>query len=298
MTFHYSASFDIDDPKYGFSTIALSRSGSSTISVNIGNLTGTTGDASYVYNTVFNHYPTPLSDALGPDAVENAGLANTQVAYSFAFLVQSYLRSAATVAGWPSPNNITVSFSTSTLRYTIAHSGALTAITFGNGLTGSLFGMSNFSGSSSSVVGANLPRHIIQPILDDVSTTNDGVMYEPRGIAATARLSNGRQFSLTRPCVPIYRDWTQQFENKARTYRLNNVSHGYSHQQLFEDCRSVHPFVLVDAFNDGFDSVYYLRSDGADFGKGVVQRAGGSEDDAQFHVAYRTQLVGIFEGPG
>lgn len=297
MAFCYLASFDFADRRHNFGSVTFTRSGGGSFSLDLllDVANGLTSDGKSI--RVVNHYPTALTSAVGLDAEASTGLQYTAANQSFGALFQQRMRSAATSAGWPSPTTLTCSFSTSTLRYTFGYSGgSFTAITFSTQTTTALFGFAgSFSGNSPSVSGTSVPWFAIEPTLDAVTTEGqDGFDYEPRGISLQSVAEFGGVFGFTRPVVPVYRDWVQQSERRSYSIRASTQGFVWTHQDLFETCRCIHPFVVVDGFGDGIDYVFRLRPDSCMFSDKVVRRAGGDMDDTAFDISYSTQVLGYF----
>ena len=213
------------------------------------------------------------------------------------------MRAAAASASWPSPSNLSCSFSTTTLRYSFTYAGsAFTGISFNSEATAALFGFTGAFVGSASIVTAQLPpMYCIATELDGVSTpaVGDGIDYMPQGISVGSIATMGQRFGITRGCVPTYRDWVQQSEPRAKVLRMAawaawSDTGWFSHQELFEHCRSVHPFVVVQGFGDGYDYLFRLRADSCIWSSAAVRRAASEMDDAHFDVFYRTQTLGVF----
>ena len=301
MTFQYLASFDITDARNNFGSIELVRFPLGNFSLNLKSDISNGLNSSGQTMRILNHYPTGIANAVGEDSEENAGLSFTAATQSFGALIQQRIRQGAVAASWLNGNTLTCSYDTATMRYTFGYGGTLLHINFSNTATARLFGFSgSWSGSSSSITGDIVPSFAIQPSLSDV-TTNDveGVNYGADGISMQGVSEYGSVFGITRECAPIFRDWTQQSEPKAKTQRLAAAStHPFTHQELFERCRSVHPFVVVDGFGDGHDYVCKLRPDSSMWSTSACKRAGGEMDDALFDVSYNTQVLGVFDESG
>lgn len=284
MTMAYAATVDVSDVAHGFSTVALSRSGSSTISVNVATLSTTSGG---IVKTWFNHAISSGTYSVygKPDVATSSPALTDLASSSLPVALRNALVTAATTASWPSPSNINVQFSNTTMRYTFSHSGALTAVTFGNVKTRSLFGFGgNFSGSSASVVGDDLPDFIVEPTVDGASDVSPD--YEPEAISNAAYSGGGRHYGMSRFDQPIYRDWVQKFETKGQTFRMFR-SGLYTLQDLFESCRSGKPFAVLNGFIDGDINAFYLRE--PEFAP--VRASDGN--DAQYHVPFKCVYAGF-----
>ena len=292
MTFCYLATFDVADPVYGFSTVGMSTAGKTSISVSVPALTSFNGAFTRGVST-FNHHPNGLSNFTGEDVDENDGPIQGMAFDSLGGALQTALRADATAKSWTTPSSISVSFSTTTLLYTIAYSAAaMTAITFGNSQTRALFGYSaNFSGSSNSVAGTLTPRFVIDPTLNAVSVGTEPLNVDVPKLTAEATNAIGQRWGLFRSTQPFYRSWTQQFETKAKTIRQSAAStHPSTFQELFEVCRTAHPFVIVDGWGDGRTELFYLRPSSCWW---KPTRVGGAMDDALFHIPFSALVAGV-----
>lgn len=302
MTFCYIASFDVADYRNDIrdAGITFSRSGSSDFAIDV-NSTQDTADGADV-TSVFSHYgDNPWTDIVGVDADASTGIRRSVADSPFSDLVTTLMRAAAAIAGWPNPSALSCTFSTTTLRYVFVYAGdAFDAIVFGNDANADLFGFTGVNPTSGETVTADtVPMFVVVPELSAVSTpgTSDGIDYEPQLISASAIATMGAQFGITRSCVPTYRDWTQQSEPREKTLRFAAQASGgpkFSHQELFESCRCVLPFVVVDGFGDGQDYLMRLRSDTCLWSSAACRRAANDMDDAHFDVRYGAQVLGVF----
>lgn len=292
MTFAYLASFDVT----GLGLIQLSTAGRTTISVTVGNLIAVNHAGTAGLLKVFNHYPRSLGDAIGEDRSASRGLSQVSANISFAGALQAALRTAASTATWPSSSTLTVTFSTTTLRYSIGYTAQpLTAITMAQNVRRLLGYSVNFAGSSNLVTGNRTPLYVIEPILRAVSTGDEGYNYEPKKIVLQSRNDFGQLFGVNRRCAPLYRTWLQEFESREKVVRFGAaLAHPFTHQALVETCRTSHPFVVQNGWSDGRDEVFFLTPDGACWSRGRAKRAGGPRDDAQYHVEYEALVAGAF----
>jgi hypothetical protein len=119
--------------------------------------------------------------------------------------------------------------------------------------------------------------------------------YEPQSIANHLQTDAGEGFGISRSVSPVWRDWYQQFETKAKTYRVSADAgdtagdHPWTLQHLFEHCRGEYPFLVVEGFNESSSiEVFALRTEGTPF---VPQRAAPAWD-AYFHVPFRCSVIG------
>lgn len=292
MTFGYLASFDVT----GFGTIQLGTAGRTAIMVTVGNLSAGNHAGTAGLLKTFSHYPRSLGEAIGEDRSANRGLSQTSANISFAGALQAALRSAASSASWPSPSTLTVTFSTTTLRYTIGYTAQpLTAITMTQDVRHLLGYSVNFTGSSGLVIGNRTPDYCIEPVLRAVTTGDEGYNYEPKRIVLQSRNDFGQSFAVGRRCAPLMRSWIQEFETREKVVRFGAaLAHPFTHQALVESCRTSHPFVVMNGWGDGRDEVFFLTPDGACWSKGRARRAGGARDDAHYHVEYETLVAGAF----
>lgn len=282
MANRYFAGFDVSALTLG--TITLSTAGKSDAVVTLSSVTDTAGDSTTT--SLFCH---PLAFA----SQTSQGSAGSSVlqewsAVSYAAALQTDLRAAATAQSWVSPSNINVTCSASTGIYTIAYSTATFSIAWSTAAGRNFLGYSGNQSGGTSYVGDQTPTYIIAPTLTDVSdpTTN----YEPGSIASHAMADDGTGFGIARTESPIYRDWIQQFETKAKTLRLSAASaHPWTFQHLFEHCRTVYPFYVTSSFNAGSNyEAFKLREDGCSF---KPERATPG-NDTQFHVPFRCHVLG------
>lgn len=294
MSFSYLASFDLREPRNNFSTIQIATSGKTTINVNL--FTDVDSDVpsseTSARTTVFNHVDIGLGFTIGEDRAASTPMALSHSNTSFPAVVQNHLRDAATTAGWGSASaDITVSFDLTGHTYTLEYSATM-SVTFGNAETAALFGFTTLTlTSAASYTSPSVPWGCIVPILSAVSSPSTN--YEPDGIANQAVSASGAVTGLARSVAPIYRDWVQQYESKEKTLRISaQTTHPFTHQELFEVCRTGLPFVVVDGFGEVDEihnkEVFYLRTEGSMF---KCERATDS-NDAQFHVSYKTIVAG------
>jgi hypothetical protein len=283
MTMAYFSSFDVT--QIGASTITLSTAGKSSIAVNIASLTSPVSLGETAFDHVFNHVVSRDWAGFGPN---NDFQLLTSCSYSFMFAVQLYLRSAASLASWTSPNSIALSINTTTWHMTIAYPTALTAITFGNTETRRLFGFSgNFAGSSASVTGSEVPKYIIVPEVDGASSATH--VYEQDDVSSVAYSAGGRGYSMSRGSNPHLRDWTQQYETKAKTFRKFAAAapNETTYQLLFENCRLGYPFGVYGGFGEEQYQAYILRSGGEAFSAKPATPGNAN----QFHIPFKAYAM-------
>lgn len=294
MTFCYLATFDVTDSTHGFGSVTLSTAGEPDAVLNIATLGAFNGFTNRNV-TAWNHYPVALTNLRGEDQDANTGIYHSAPIWGFGERVRDTLRAAATTATWTNPSTVNVAFSLTTLRYTFSYTQApLTAVTFSNAATRALFGFaSNFSGSSTSVVGTQTPRFCLEPTMRAVSPGNDPLNVDPDDITPNAATVTGQRWGLRRTTHPLLRTWTQEFETYAKTIRLAASSaHPFTFQELFEACRTSLPFIVVDGWGDGRNEGFYFTEDGAHFSNSACIRAGGDMDGAMFHIRFNTIVAG------
>lgn len=300
MTFAYSASFNVADITNLFSTITMTTAGKSAIVVTVANLRDAVVSTTNVAVTsVFNHAQSVgIGVAIGEDRSSDYGQSLHQDsaygAYPFNLVLQKALRDAASAASggaWVgAQSNILVTFSNATLKYTISYSATI-GITWGSDQTARLLGFlpTPLSGATSYTSPMLAPHFVIRPTLLGVCDPSPN--YEPEGIASQAVSASGLVFGLARSVSPIYRDWIQQYEppEKAERLRALTTSHPYTHQALFENCRTGLPFVVIDGgFGNTFAEAFFLRADGCMWKPERASPGNGS----QFHIKYQTVVAG------
>lgn len=292
MTFHYSAAINLADPRNGLGTITIETAGKDPIVVNISTLTASpvTGSGTV---TIFNHGDFGLGTCVGEDRSASTQMARKFSSLCLAAKVLQGIQGAGIAAGWGTDlDDFDFDFSPSTLDYEISFDADI-EVTFGNAATAALFGFANLNYSGESEYFSDItPWGIIVPVLTAVSSPTPN--FEPDSIASQAVSASGDVTGLTRAISPIYRDWTQQYETKAKTLRLSaDETHPFTHQELFEVCRTNVPFIVADGFGDVVEEVFYFRADGSAW---KCERASDS-NDAQFHVQYKAVVAGYLTEP-
>lgn len=284
-TFAYLGSLDFARAsELGFTSITVTKSGDPTYSATLSTASIVTTDAAGTC-TVFCHAIVGLGHCVGEDRAASTAMQASYSSFNIANITSYIIQAAAVTAGLAPA--LDFQFDPDTLAYTINGASSRT-ITFDNARTAALFGFSNVTLSGAASHTSDItPWGIIRPVLSDVSepTTN----YEPESIAIQAVSAGNSVVGLQRSAVPLYRDWTQQYESKAKSLRLHAVSsHPFTHQELFETHRTVLPFVVQSGFAEQLDEVFYLRSDGSAWKPDRATAA----NDTQFHVPYKTVVAG------
>lgn len=292
MTFHYAAAIDVADPRNGLGNVSLATAGKTTITVNVSTLTADPVVGSGTV-TIFNHGYSALGECIGEDRDGSTWMQHSFSPLTLAGKLLQGLQGAAIAAGWGSDgDDLGVGFDPTTLVYDIEYS-ANTTLTFANAATARLFGFGSLSYSGAAIHYSDItPWGIIRPVLTAVSSPTPN--FEPEGIAVQAVSSGSAVSGMARSIAPLYRDWVQQYETKEKTLRLSALSaHPFTHQELFETCRTIVPFVVVDGFGDGRYEVFFFRGEGSNW---KCERANDG-NDAQFHVSYKTLVAGYLPVP-
>lgn len=285
MTFAYLGSLDmLQAAELGFTTIQIAKSGDPTYSITLANVSFQTVNVDGTC-TVFNHAAVGLGYSVGQDRAASTLMRSAFSIWSLGGVISYALAVAADDAG--ASGGLAFTFNQSTLHYTITGASG-TTITFGDELTASLFGFTDTTLSGASThTSDSTPWGVIVPVLTDVSEPTPN--YEPESISNQAVSAGNAVVGLSRSTVPLYRDWVQQYETKAKTLRLEATdAHPFTHQELFEVHRTSLPFVVIDGFAEALAEVFYLRSEGSAW---KVDRATAA-NDTQFHIQYRTVVAG------
>jgi hypothetical protein len=294
-SFAYFASFDVANALDAFGTVTVSSPDGADVVVNMATLTSSTFTGGNT-TSVYNHSNISLVGFTGEDLRLTGHLSSSFAAATFGGRLASALNTAATAASWAHAGSFTVTLDATTLLYTIVYGTGMTQVAFstasGRKLLGyaANFGPVSAGAAQTSVVATRTPNFVISPTLPAVSMSTPN--YEPTGIASQAASDSGEPFGISRTISPLYRDWTQQYETKAKTLRLAAAaSHPFTFQELFERCRTVLPFIVVNGFGESYDEMFYFRADGASMSKSAIQRASDA-NDAQFHVSFGCLVIG------
>ena len=185
--------------------------------------------------------------------------------------------------------NFSCTFSESTLAYTIANSSVNFDITFSTAARQTL-GFSGNDTNKASVTSDVRPYYLIQAQHDGRSVFSGH--YEPDAIASQAMSDSGNAVvGLARTASPVFVDWRQQFETRASTFKLQATSAvPWTWQHFFELCRTVHPFAVVDGYED---ATYRLRPEGSVF----RPEAQTPDFDDQWHVPLMALYRGVYVEP-
>lgn len=300
----YTAAFDAAAANaisaLGSISMTLTGAGLPTITVNMGNLTDTrlvgTGNATTFWVWSEAVPGTPASSyAYCIDESPYALARFTHFAtHTFGGALTKALQTEATAQGWGTKKP-RVTFDTTTGHYAVsAYDGVTeqaTSLVFSNDTAKALLGFLSTSittatGHTSDAV----PLYVISPTLGDVSDPT--LNYEPAAIGNRVSVDSGAGFGLARYVSPLYRDWRQEFEVKARTMRLSKVfAHPWTFQHLFEHCRGRFPFLVSDGgfeLTETYPEVFTLRESGIPF-KPMRSTPG---DDSHMHISFETVVEG------
>lgn len=284
-----------DNSLLSLGTITLATAGETDVVVNMSSgVSGT--DQNSASSTLFWHYEhsNGSSKVRGVDPDQTTHVAEYS-STSYTAALQAALRAEATTQTWASPNDIDVTINTTTGIITIAFTATIT-VTFSAAAGRNLLGFSSSPQSgASSYVGDQTPKYIIDPTVDGASDCTPD--YEPPGVASASVANDGQVYGISRTVSPIYRDWVQQYETKAKTLRVAAAStHPTTLQALFEHCRCDYAFVVADGgFNNSNDECFMLRDDGAHFDSASARATPGN--DSQFNIPFRTIVLGEMVAP-
>lgn len=207
-------------------------------------------------------------------------------------ILEEALNAAASAESWG--GTFTVTFSTTTGKYTISHS-ALSFAIGGAGEALNVLGYVVASSTAASHTSIVVSAYAVLSTLDNVSRVSDE--YEQPGVASFAVSDGGQPIGMARSVPIINMDWHQPFETHANTHKRKALyEDGYlmpwTFQHFFEHCRTVYPFVVyTQDFWTGFYPVFHLREDGAHF---MPERAI-PDYDGYWHIPFRAYLYGWYD---
>jgi len=181
---------------------------------------------------------------------------------------------------------LTVTFSLSTLKYTLSAAGAFSVTWTGTAGTvmRDLLGFESNLSLFSSYTSTKRPKYLIVSRLAGQSEVHE--TYEPGGRIAYAESDNGQAYSTHPVELPTYRDWTQPFETQAGPtdgeWNANGAVGGtavrtadvgsatkvtWTWEAMVKHLRATLPFVLVDRATSvkGEGDLYKMRGDSAHF---------------------------------
>ena len=167
-----------------------------------------------------------------------------------------------------------VSYNTSTLRYTISSSGSRNftvnnpTTTTARKVMGQIIGLtSQTTASSGSLTGDILPWYVISPSVGALSDRTDD--YEPSGIAIGDETEDGSHYSIARTASPTYNDFAIMLEGQAACFKRDATNsspwaYPWTYQHFFEHVRSIEPFLIVDS-DASENTVHMLRPGSANW---------------------------------
>lgn len=196
--------------------------------------------------------------------VSLASVAGASAYVGLAAAVQTALN--AVVSGW------TVSYSTTTNRYTISRANAFVLTwtgTAGERLR-KVLGYAGTTASGTSAVGTLPPYYSIVPLIQTRSI--DSGVYEPDEIVDEAISEDETPASISKQRGAdflefddqiMWRDWTQAMESHAQTM-ISAATSEWTWERFFKHCRGEHPFLVIDGASS---TVHKLRAKSAQFGE-------------------------------
>lgn len=287
----YTALFDASS----LGTITLATVGESDVVLNLANLTANDSDSTASH--LFWHSPAPGTFAFASVQTGSAlGLFRKTSTTPWYSAVEAGLE--ALMGAWTTPTALEVTWNwtdphVTVPSYTIAWPVANFTLTFSTAATAAIFGFTTLSNSGAQTyTGTACPTYVYVPTLSAGSEPT--CEYEPESIANHVSTDEGQGFGMSRTVSPLWQDWVQQFETKARTFKANAAAtHPWTIQHLIEYCRGEWPFSLYRPGFGGPDAyvpAYYLRSEGTAF---QPQRHSPG-NDAQFWHAFRGEIGGAY----
>ncbi len=152
----------------------------------------------------------------------------------------------------------TVTYSTTTARYTVNVGASPITLTFGvdesdaaHVRMGQVLGFSTAPGSLSpgaQVEGDIAPFFMIDAAMGGASDATDD--YEG-GMSEDAEAEDGTSYSVAPTSAPVKSDFTVPFEPRAAVYIRSAVAATpWTWQHFYQHCRAVHPFAVTDDFTD------------------------------------------------
>jgi hypothetical protein len=183
-------------------------------------------------------------------------------------------------------SGLTVTFSLSTLKYTLSASGTF-SVTW-TGIAGTtlrdILGFSGDLSTASSYTSDLRPQYLVVSRLAGQSEVHE--TYEPGGRIAYAESDNGQSYSTHPVELPTYRDWVQPFETLegptdsewnsngavgGTAVRTANVGSAtkvtWTWEAMIKHLRATLPFALVDRATStkGEGQLYKMRGEAAHF---------------------------------
>ena len=295
----YTAPFDVS-LYAGTITVLQTSGGASSAAVTLSSVVGSS--ISGASSTIYFHYDVPsYGMRIG---AEDRLAQNRFTTYAYTSLAHEL---EAAINGTWTPD-IAITWSSTTGKYTMscATSFSITfdATAIAEGMP-YLFGFTGSKTTATSHTSDFVVKHAIVPDLTASSVRGgqaDALNYEPRGIGNHVIADDGTGYGLTRVVSPLYRDWVQEFETRARTERIANgltaaytpesytPSIGYwTFQDMFEYCRGIWPFMVISGFGETYHEVFSFRDDGLSWNP---ERAAPG-DATHFHIPFKTVVEGM-----
>ncbi len=281
----YEAPFDVANSALGLGTLTLSTAGESDIVVTLSTLT------SGGYSRFWHYKGDSGNSWLRSVDKRRAFMLTTEAQYSFDVALTTALQAAATTATWPNPSDLTVSFrrENTPIGYRIRYTGSTITAAWSTDAGRALMGFqANVGTPAETLLADAVPTYVIVPNL--LFTSDDTMYFEPTGSATHVTPDdNSGGMGWARYMATVYQDWVQQFESKEKVdWMFATAAHPWTFRDLFDYCRGDVPFALCSyrATTLG-GTVHMLRMPQWD----APERAS-SNNDAQFHVAFKTDVIG------
>jgi hypothetical protein len=187
-----------------------------------------------------------------------------------------------------SARTFTVTYSTSSMAYTIApNSGTIVLTTNTNTVMRNILGYNSLpTGAAASTSSQIRPYYVIDPNIDGQSSVTDD--YEPSGFSFDGETDNGYSYGISRETAPTYYDWVQMMEPKEVVFtRAATSSVPWTYQHLFAHARNFEPIYYENTANLD-TAVHLLRAEGAHWAPQRVT----ADYDGQWNIPFRTRVVG------
>lgn len=188
-----------------------------------------------------------------------------------------------------SPRTFTVSYSTSSMAYTITpDSGTILLTTSTNTVMRSILGYNSLPTVAAASTSSQIrPYYVIDTNVDAQSSVSG--RYEPSGISVDGEADNGDAFGVSREEAPTYFDWTQMMEPIAVVYTSDaSASVPWTYEALFKHARNVEPIYYESATYPLTSAVYKLRADGTSWRPQRVT----ADSDVQWNIPFRARYLG------
>lgn len=246
--------------------------------------------------------------------VATAVVATTYSHITFASLVTGYAAFAAAVkvaldAGGGGP--YTVSFSTTTLMYTISRGtnfawdtavGSDTALRMRYALGLGTGALSGLGATGTPYISTVRPYYLAVPLIVGRSEFSD--VYEPDDISEEAVSDGGQARVVSKNTTELWSDWVQTMEAKgapsgslttggvatlgcATMTRSVSSTFPWSWQMLYKHVRGQHPFGVYESATA--NTLHQLRADGTSFAPDRYAK----DLDTQWMIPFRTRDLGV-----